>query len=70
EEIQPLPEYLRFVLFLYAQALPGVQASNTLFKAMQFVAVHLISFTDAMRRALLMCSSLLRSSSLTTSQGL
>jgi hypothetical protein len=32
EEIQPLPEYLRFVVFLYAEALPRVQASNTWYR--------------------------------------
>jgi len=67
EKIQPLPEYLRFVVFLYAEAPLGVQASNTLFKEMQFVAVHFSSSTVAMRWALLAHSLLLSSSPLTTS---
>jgi hypothetical protein len=42
EKIQSLPEYLGFVIFLHAQALPDVQASKALLKDMQFVADHLI----------------------------
>jgi hypothetical protein len=53
EKIQPLPEHLGFVVFLYAQALPGMETSNTLFKELQFVAVHFNSSADAMRRDLL-----------------